>query len=151
MSQNAADKYLYFSVGFLKNSSALEALRDDALKHHMVDQPGQLIALRLTEYYEMMTQGIVQPVVRVPAVTRPANENLQENEPPVMSERIPRSPAPHVFQQPFSSTQYAEGNELNRQLSSKMRAVQPNRENIVPASRDADQNADEAADYWSTL
>ncbi len=71
MSQTTPEKFLYFTVGLLKDSFALDALRQDALKHHMIDQPGQLIALRLTEYYEMMTQGVVQPVVRVPAIVTP--------------------------------------------------------------------------------
>lgn len=52
MSQDS-EKFLYFNVGLLQNSFALDALRQDALKHHMIDQPGQLIALRLTEYYEL--------------------------------------------------------------------------------------------------
>ena len=56
MSQDP-EKYLYFNVGLLKNSFALEALTQDALKYHLIDQPGKLIALRLTEYYEMIAQG----------------------------------------------------------------------------------------------
>jgi hypothetical protein len=55
------EKYLTFHVGLLKNSFALDALWQDALKYHMIDQPGKLIALRLTEYYEMMARGIVSP------------------------------------------------------------------------------------------
>src|SRR6266705_175071 len=60
MSQDL-EKYLYFDVGLLKNSFALDALWQDALKYHMIDQPGKLIALRLTEYYEMMARGIIHP------------------------------------------------------------------------------------------
>src|SRR5881275_2865621 len=60
MSQDR-EKYLYFTVGLLKNSFALDALWQDALKYHMIDQPGKLIALRLTEYYEMMARGILSP------------------------------------------------------------------------------------------
>lgn len=50
------EKYLYFSVGLLRGSLALNALWQDALKYHMVDQPGQLIAMRLTEYYEALAR-----------------------------------------------------------------------------------------------
>ena len=57
MSQSSSDKFMYFTVGLLKSSEALEALRQDAVKHHMIDNPGQLIALRLTEYYESLSQG----------------------------------------------------------------------------------------------
>src|SRR5690349_17458447 len=52
MSQDT-ERYLYFKVGLLKDSFALEALWQDALKYHMIDQPAKLIAMRLTEYYEM--------------------------------------------------------------------------------------------------
>ena len=48
MSQDV-EKYLYFNVGLLKSSYTLNALWQDALKHHMIDQLGQLIAFRLTE------------------------------------------------------------------------------------------------------
>ena len=58
MSQNPSEKFLYFTVGLLKGSAALEALRQDATKYHMIDHPGQLIALRLTEYYELINQGL---------------------------------------------------------------------------------------------
>lgn len=60
MSQNP-EKYLHFSVGLLRSSFALEALWQDALKYHMIDQPGKLIALRLTEYYEMVARGTLHP------------------------------------------------------------------------------------------
>src|SRR5215469_12633906 len=60
MSQDV-EKYLTFHVGLLKNSFALDALWQDALKYHMIDQPGKLIALRLTEYYELLARGILHP------------------------------------------------------------------------------------------
>ena len=65
MSQDL-DKYLYFTVGLLKNSFALDALSQDALKYHLIDEPGKLIALRLTEYYEMMARGNLHPGASVP-------------------------------------------------------------------------------------
>jgi hypothetical protein len=54
-----SEKYLYFNVGLLKDSLALQALWQDALKYHMIDQPGKLIALRLTEYYDLMARGML--------------------------------------------------------------------------------------------
>src|SRR5438067_13708055 len=56
-----SEKYVYFTVGLLKNSFALEALQADALKHHMIDQPARLIALRLTVYYDLLIR--VAPTV----------------------------------------------------------------------------------------
>jgi hypothetical protein len=159
MSQNSSDKYLYFTVGLLKNSSALEALRQDAVKHHMVDNPGQLIALRLTEYYEMMNEGIVQPVVRIPAVAISATENKPESKETAgptaftMNQMSP-SATPNITPQapkPSVSSQEMGNSSLIRQLTGKMRALQPNGETIISTSPDAEQNADEAADYWTML
>lgn len=147
MSQNSSDKYIYFSVGLLKNSSALEALRQDALKHHMIDQPGRLIALRLTEYYEMMNEGIVQPVVKVPAMFVPVSEGKEENE---QTQQSPANSTPQV-NQPTMPVHTAGSNAFIRQLTGKLRALQQNGDNIIATSRDAEQNADDAADYWSTL
>ena len=65
MSQDL-EKYLYFTVGLLKNSFALDALSQDALKYHLIDQPGKLIALRLTEYYEMVARGNLHPGASIP-------------------------------------------------------------------------------------
>src|SRR5436309_15580588 len=65
MSQDR-EKYLYFTVGLLKNSSAIDALWQDALKYHLIDQPGKLIALRLTEYYEMIARGNLPPGTGLP-------------------------------------------------------------------------------------
>ena len=58
------EKYQYFTVGLLKSSFALEALNADAAKHHMVEQPAKLIALRLTEYYDLLARvGPLMPSV----------------------------------------------------------------------------------------
>ena len=67
MSQDL-EKYLNFNVGLLKNSFALDALWQDALKYHMIDQPGKLIALRLTEYYlqvqvRRLRQHLLEPTM----------------------------------------------------------------------------------------
>ena len=80
MSQSSSDKFLYFTVGLLKGSEALEALRQDAVKHHMIDHPGQLIALRLTEYYESLNQGQIQAAPglqeQLPQTAANANPNM---------------------------------------------------------------------------
>ena len=107
------EEYLYFTVGLLKNSFALDALRQDALKYHMIDQPGKLIALRLTEYYEMMTQGNLHPGASIPlaasstGITSPTTGQMDDND--------------------------------------------PDDGNIIAASPDVEENADEAAEYWARL
>jgi len=86
MSQDQ-EKYLYFTVGLLKNSFALDALTQDALKYHLIDQPGKLIALRLTDYYEMMTQGNLHPGANIPlaatptGITSPTTGQMNDNVP----------------------------------------------------------------------
>src|SRR5215813_5503164 len=100
MSQNPSEKFLYFTVGLLKGSAALEALRQDATKHHMIDHPGQLIALRLTEYYEMVNQGTSQPATPVlaPAKSSPESETTASHEKtPTTEMHIPQRPAPITF------------------------------------------------------
>jgi hypothetical protein len=86
MSQDR-ERYLYFTVGLLKNSFALDALTQDALKYHLIDQPGKLIALRLTEYYEMMTRGNLPPGASIPlavtptGITNPMTDQMDDNDP----------------------------------------------------------------------
>jgi len=145
MSHTSSDKYLYFTVGLLKDSFALEELRQDAIKHHMIEQPGQLIALRLTEYYEMMTRGVVQPVVRVPAIiqsveTESGNSNKDK--------RAGHAPPPHAAPPPSHQTSSMSS---IKQVTGRMRALRRDQDNVISASPDADQNADEAADYWNIL
>jgi hypothetical protein len=181
MSQAPADKFLYFTVGLLKDSDALEALRQDAVKHHMIDNPGQLIALRLSEYYEMMNKGIVQPVVRIPAVISPvetlANMRSERNisaplsnpGAPISNSGItgaspsyetqgPQGPSTQAGQvgrliqqpgQPMPSSTY--GSPPVSQVTGRMRAMMKEGDTIVSTSSNADQNADDAADYWSVL
>jgi hypothetical protein len=156
MSQSSSDKYVYFTVGILKDSPALETLKQDALKHHMIDHPGQLIALRLTEYYEMMTRGIVQPVVRVPAIMTSAGE-LEEKESYSSSSTTAPHPvqSPHLIKQsltpiPPSSAPTGSNPTFIGQLTGRMRALR-REDSVISTSPTVDQNADEAADYWSTL
>lgn len=50
-------KYFYINrVGLVRNSWAHRMFEEDAQLHHMEDQPGKLVALRLTEYYEILQQ-----------------------------------------------------------------------------------------------
>jgi hypothetical protein len=192
MSQTSSEKYLYFTVGLLKGSAALDALRQDATKHHMVDQPGQLIALRLTEYYEMMNQGIVQPVVRVPAVLlsvekdeavgresslhqeqMTAQENPTTQQPVATPLPIPTPTVIHAQNTasissismptvthvqnvaPVSSVPTrphlhpVEDSPVS--ITGRMRAVRHENDEVVSVSAAAEQNADDAADYWSIL
>ena len=127
MSQDL-EKYLYFRVGLLKNSFALDALRQDALKYHMVDQPGQLIALRLTEYYELMARGALPAGIGMaPAMGVAASGKRDSRE-------------------EMTPTNYNDS-----PMASQVGAYPPVEEHIVAASPDAEQNADEAAEYWARL
>jgi hypothetical protein len=47
------EKYRYIDVGLERGSWALAMFEEDARRHHMSDQPGKLMALRLTEFYEL--------------------------------------------------------------------------------------------------
>jgi hypothetical protein len=121
MSQDV-EKYLYFNVGLLKNSFALDALWQDAMKYHLVDQPGKLIALRLTEYYEMIGRGILHPGASVSIAATPTATG--------------------------ASSSGINGVSL---LTDQADDNHPDEGNLVAASPDAEQNADEAAEYWARL
>jgi hypothetical protein len=125
MSQDP-EKYLYFNVGLLKNSFALDALRQDALKYHMIDQPDQLIALRLTEYYELMAGGVMPLAAGFAA--RGKRDGREE-------------------MTPANST----GSNDTSPMTGQADAYSPDEENIVAVSPDAEQNADEAAEYWAQV
>lgn len=131
MSQDQ-EKYLYYNVGLLKNSFALDALQQDALKYHMIDQPAQLIALRLTEYYEWMARGVLPPGIGVPLGVGAAARGTRDG-------REELTPA--------NST----GSNDTSPMTGQAGAYPPDEENIVAASPDAEQNADEAAEYWAHL
>ncbi|MBV9019243.1 MAG: hypothetical protein JOZ71_00870 [Ktedonobacteraceae bacterium] len=109
------EQYQYFTVGLLKNSFALEALKDDALKHHMIDHPDKLIALRLTEYYDLLARV-----------------------------------APRHLETPLFTTSGTGVEDSFGESLAVEREVQPVDE-IIVASPNAEQNAEEAADYWAKL
>src|SRR5690349_18042966 len=86
------DKYQYFTVGLLKGSFALEALKADALKHHMADQPGKLMALRLTEYYELLEKGVLHAPLGGPLT--PSHDNEGKGHRPQRAVRLPGEQQP---------------------------------------------------------
>ena len=54
MAQNP-EKYFYINrVGLVHGSWGHKKFEEDARLHHMEEQPGKLVALRLTEYYELI-------------------------------------------------------------------------------------------------
>jgi hypothetical protein len=167
MSQDT-EKYLYFKVGLLKDSFALEALWQDALRYHMVDQPAKLIAMRLTEYYELTNKGSVQqsraatptptastppiptmiterdhkedietPTSSTPAVRLPVNSPVAH--PPVVR------PAAHLPATPVLNTR------LTSTSADPVVPLHREGETSLAVSAEVDQNAEEAADYWSLL
>jgi len=131
MSQDE-ENYLYFNVGLLKNSFALDALWQDALKYHLIDQPDKLIALRLTEYYEMMARGILHQGASVSSAATP----------------IVTSDGGGREGMTGASSTGINGASL---MTDQVGEYQPEKENVVAASPDAEQNADEAAEYWARL
>lgn len=125
-----AEKYQYFTVGLLKNSFALEALKADAMKYHMIDQQAQLIALRLTEYYELLANS-GPPVLNI---SHCATGN---------------SKAGNGFK---AHPGVNHDNHVIDEVNGVIRAPGvESEEEILMASADAEQNADLAADYWASL
>ena len=58
-------KYRYLTVGLAWDSEVLQQLETDANKHQMGDQLAKMIALRITEYYELVKRGFVVPGITV--------------------------------------------------------------------------------------
>jgi len=123
------EKYQYFTVGLLKNSATLDVLWQDALKYHMIDQPGKLIAIRLTEHYEMIAQNNLHSGADISITAMPkANGNGNG----------------HYHESIISNPAVSNGvNLMSDHLS--------NDEGVIAASPDAEQNADDAAEYWSQM
>lgn len=149
------DQYVHFTIKLLKGSFTLGALWQDALKYHMVDQPDKLIALRLTEYYELLTKGILRPgpsiqgVPATPAPGAPANSGLSimpapsfpGNDPVPQHSPVPPSQADARGQAPLPER--TDGHQSRIDMSSDI---------VVSASSSsAEENAEEAADYWSIM
>jgi hypothetical protein len=146
------DQYLQFTIKLLKGSFALSALWQDALNYHMIDQPEKLIAMRLTEYYELIARGTLRPGPSTPnapnppaASIAPAGNNVA---PPSLQASNPGgrmvTPLPAV-----------NGNFNPRTVSSQpLEEMHMESENDIvtkSSSLVVEQNADDAADYWSPL
>ena len=205
MSQDT-EKYLYFKVGLLKDSFALEALWQDALRYHMIDQPAKLIAMRLTEYYELTKKGPVHSTENIPMPMAPTASTQIPTAPatstpaPATSTPAPATstPAPTAttaltastsvptafrdrekkedIETPTSSTPTIRPPATSSPvahppvvrpaarpaipaLNTKITSTTTDQAGTVPAegelslavSSEVDQNAEEAADYWSLL
>lgn len=151
------DQYVQFTIKLLKGSFALNALWQDALNYHMIDQPEKLIALRLTEYYEMVMRGTARPAPAMP-VAPPAS--------PIAPPVSPITPAPvstngHTpppatpgggvppEQQPTAAIRMP---RLQRSQAVESRPAEPVSDIVTSADAQVvEQNADEAADYWTPL
>src|SRR5579859_7880912 len=147
MSQDP-EKYLYFSVGLLRGSPALNALLQDALRYHMIDQPGQLIAMRLTEYYELLTSGNVPSMAPISAP--PPISAL----PPPLDEGAQRERLQHTSFFNGAKKEKAESTLiLNNPGSTNGQSQQshPSIQETFASPAGAEQNAEEAADYWKLL
>jgi len=128
------ERYLYFTVALLKDSLALDALWQDALNYHMIDQPGKLIAMRLTEYYELKASGALSPVASMPTTTsQPASNGVTLEQAP-----ISRSFAIEDLEELHNTHN---GNN-NFYVSNEV---------PLATSSDAAHNAEAAAEYWTVL
>jgi hypothetical protein len=151
------DQYVQFTIKLLKGSFALNALWQDALNYHMIDQPEKLIALRLTEYYEMVMRGNSRPAPAMPMpppaapiappvspiTPAPASSNGHTSPPATPGGGVPPE------QQPTAAIRMP---RLPRSQAVESRPAEPVSD--IVASADAqvvEQNADEAADYWTPL
>ena len=154
------EKYLYFKVGLLKDSFALEALWQDALRYHMVDQPAKLIAMRLTEYYELTNKDAMQsrPTMHLPT-TPPMFTDMEDAETPTSSTPVIRPPVtsnsaghpPVARPVEHLSTPSALNTQQANPANNPPSDVYQGEETSLTVSAEVDQNAEEAADYWSLL
>lgn len=147
------DQYLQFTIKLLKGSFALSALWQDALNYHMIDQPEKLIAMRLTEYYELIARGTLRPG---PSAAGAPN-------PPASPSIAPAGNTPAPPSLPASNPGGRMATPLppvNNNFTPRPASPQPleemhlNHENDIVTRSSAlvvEQNADDAADYWSPL
>lgn len=145
------DQYVQFTIKLLKGSFALNALWQDALNYHMIDQPEKLIALRLTEYYEMISRGGPRPVSAtsapspLPPTPSPVQTSSNGHTPPPAS---PGAGVPPDQQQ----TAAIRMPRVQRAQPAETRPLESASDIVVGASTQVvEQNADEAADYWTPL
>ena len=133
------ERYLYFTVALLKDSNALDALWQDALKYHMIDQPGKLIAMRLTEYYENRASGMIPPTTDVHTAARPMNNGATLEQPAIAHTPVLKVDNEETMMNtPFDNYDDDQPHYIES-------------ENLVSTSPDVAQNAEAAADYWTVL
>jgi hypothetical protein len=133
------ERYLYFTVALLKDSNALDALWQDALKYHMIAQPGKLIAMRLTEYYELKASGILSPTTGVHnAAARPINNGVTREQSTIA--HTPVLDDDEIMNDHFAD--YNDAQPVPHYIES---------ETPVATSPDVAHNAEAAADYWTVL
>ena len=133
------ERYLYFTVALLKDSAALDALWQDALKYHMIDQPGKLIAMRLTQYYEIKANGIMPPTTDITS-SRSLNNGITRESTAIARNSHFDDDNDEMLDEPFDD--YDEEPVEKHYIESHV---------PVATSPDVAQNADAAADYWTLL
>lgn len=129
------DQYVYFTIKLLKGSFALNALWQDALNYHMIDQPDKLIAMRLTEYYELVARGALRPGPSMLGIAPSPTPSLAANNVP--------PPSPPVNNGKFPDPQ--------TRIDSTPQPVLAGEAVTSAPSSVVEQNADDAADYWAPL
>ena len=146
------DQYLQFTIKLLKGSFALSALWQDALNYHMIDQPEKLIAMRLTEYYELIARGTLRQGPSAPGAPNPPTPNIAPMGNNVVSSSLPPSNSNGRMATPLPAT--------NSNFNPRTVSSQPAEETYSDPENDVvnkssalvvEQNADDAADYWSPL
>ena len=151
------DQYVQFTIRLLKGSFALNALWQDALNYHMIDQPEKLIALRLTEYYEMVTRGTARlaPAMPVAPPASPIAPPVSPIAPTPASSNghtpLPATPGGGIppEQQPTAAIKMP---RIQRSQVVESRPAEPVSDIVSSADAQVvEQNADEAADYWTPL
>src|SRR5262249_55958699 len=138
------------------------ALWQDALNYHMIDQPEKLIAMRLTEYYELVARGTLRPGPSVPGAPNTPTANIAPTGNNVVSSSLPppSSGGRMATPLPAANSSLSNGNHPNGIHTSRTVSSQPMEEIPIDTENDVvtrsssmvvEQNADDAADYWSPL
>jgi hypothetical protein len=132
------DQYVQFTIKLLKGSFALSALWQDAVNYHMIDQPDKLIAVRLTEYYELVARGA-------------SRSGLSMQGASVAPAAIPAPAANHTMPQPQQPAA-SPSQRVPAPQPAESRPDELTNDTVVSSSPTVvEQNAEEAADYWAPL
>src|SRR5437762_1280949 len=118
-------KNRYFQLGIAWNSWTLKRLEEDAHLHQMEDQITKLMVLRLTEYYQLVAKGVIVPgaTAMMPAPVQAQTEAASSNgHTPTATSKRSSVATPAVSEEP----------EIN----------------TIAESSEADQNADDALDFF---